>query len=351
SICIAGNTIMLHLLAGINPKYIREAPYIPATNFGDWWKGKDFSLETAEASVYLMPCVASYMGGDITAGLISTGIFESEDMSLFIDIGTNGEIVFGNKEWLISCSCSAGPAFEGGGIQFGMRASRGAIEQVRINKETGEPMILTVGQSKPVGICGSGLIDLLAELFLSGIIDQKGKFNQNKSTERIRKGEHGNEYVLVWSKDSKINKDIIITEVDIDNLIRAKAAVFAGITILLESVNISFEAIKKIIIGGSFGNFLEVEKAVTIGLLPDIPPEKYYFVGNSSLHGAYLTALSKDMLKKSIEVARKMTYLELSENSKFMDRYVSAMFLPHTDLNLFPSIKQQVLEVAGGRTR
>ncbi|WP_287155406.1 ASKHA domain-containing protein [Candidatus Solincola tengchongensis] len=340
---VAGNTTMTHLLLGLNPKYIREEPYIPSATFFPWIKCSDIGLRIA-AGVYLyaIPCVASYVGGDIVAGMLASGIFNTDKLTLYIDIGTNGEMVLGNREWMLSCSCSAGPAFEGGGVKHGMRATRGAIEQVRINPGNYEPMIITVGNRKPIGICGSGLIDALSEMFMTGIINEKGKINTDLPTDRVRATEGGAEYVLVRAEDSATRRDIVITEVDIDNLMRAKAAVYAGIEILLSSVDMDVSMIDELLIAGAFGRYLEVDKAVNIGLLPDIGFEKMKFVGNGSLLGAHLSALSKDMLEKANEIARQMTYLELSMNPAFMEHYLSALFFPHTNLDAFPSVKKKL---------
>ncbi len=289
--------------------------------------------------LYCFPCVASYIGGDITAGIIAAGIAEREQLSLFIDIGTNGEIVLGNKEWLIACSCSAGPAFEGGGVKHGMQATLGAIEQVRrIDRDSHEPMIITVGRTKPRGICGTGIIDAIAELFLGKVIDQKGKFDLELESPRIRQGELGPEYVLVWAKDSATKQDITLSEADIENLIRAKAAVYAGINVLADSVHLDLNDIEDIIIGGAFGNYLEIEKVVTIGLLPELECDKFTFIGNSSILGARAAVQCKELINKAQAVAKKITYLELSTNAKFMDQYISALFLPHTNVEEFPKV-------------
>jgi uncharacterized 2Fe-2S/4Fe-4S cluster protein (DUF4445 family) len=349
-VVVAGNTTMMHLLLGLNPKYIREEPYIPSATFFPWIKCSDIGLRIA-AGVYLhaIPCVASYVGGDIVAGMLASGIFNTDKLTLYIDIGTNGEMVLGNKEWMLSCSCSAGPAFEGGGVKHGMRATRGAIEQVRINPSNYEPMIITVGNRKPIGICGSGLIDALSEMFLAGVINEKGKINLDLPTDRVRSTEGGAEYILVRADDSATRRDIVITEVDIDNLMRAKAAVYAGIEVLLSSVDMDVTMIDELLIAGAFGRYLEVDKAVNIGLLPDIGFEKMKFVGNGSLLGAHLAALSREMMMKADEIARQMTYLELSTNAMFMDRYLSALFFPHTNLDDFPSVKKKLEEYREGR--
>ncbi len=335
---VSGNTTMMHLLLGIDPRYIRVDPYIPATNKFPWIKASSIGIRIA-SGVYLhpTPCVASYVGGDITAGVLASGMFNSEVLTLYIDIGTNGEMVLGNKDWMLSCSCSAGPAFEGGGVKHGMRATRGAIEQVRINEATKEPMIITVGNRRPIGICGSGLIDTLAELFLTDIVNEKGKFHRD-GTPRIREGENSWEYVLCWADKSGTNRDIVITEIDIDNLMRAKAAIFAGIQILVNEVELSIGDIEEILIAGAFGRYLEIDKAIIIGLMPDVDMDKVKFVGNGSLLGSYLMSLSKNLIEEADKIAEKMTYLELSTNPRFMDEYVSALFLPHTDTEKFPTV-------------
>jgi uncharacterized 2Fe-2S/4Fe-4S cluster protein (DUF4445 family) len=343
TIVAAGNTTMSHLLLGLNPKFIREAPYIPTIKSLQLVKAKEVGIDLNK-NVYLtvLPSVASYVGGDITSGILGSGFFQTEKLSLFIDIGTNGEMVLGNSEWLVTCSCSAGPAFEGGGIKHGMRASKGAIEQVRISCETCEPMLLTIGQVKPKGICGSGLIDAAAELFLNGIIDQKGKFNLDLNTLRVRANEGGAEYVLAFKDETQIDADIVLTEVDLDNLIRAKGAIYAGITILVESVGVKISDIEQIIIAGAFGNYIEIEKAVIIGLFPELEADKFNFIGNGSLMGARAVAFSKDLRKTVSQIADKMAYLELSVNPDFMDRYVSALFLPHTNLDSFPGVMKML---------
>jgi len=335
----AGNTTMTHLFLGINPKYIRLEPYIPAAANYPAVKAKELGLNiNPYGVVYNFPSVASYVGGDIVSGALVTDLDERDELTLFIDIGTNGEMVLGNREWLMACACSAGPAFEGGGITFGMRAMDGAIERINIDREIQDVTYRTVGNLPPVGICGSGLIDGLAKLRAAGIIDRSGKI-QDIPTRRIQKGDDGPEFVLVPAHESGNNKDIIITESDLKNLIRAKGAVFAGIRIMLSMVDLPIEAIDRILIAGGFGNYLNIPDAVRIGLLPDLPPEKFEYVGNSSLKGAHLALISQDAFARANILARGMTYLELSLGNAFMDEYVSALFLPHTDLSLFPSVK------------
>ncbi|MBU1672736.1 MAG: DUF4445 domain-containing protein [Actinobacteria bacterium] len=342
---ISGNTTMAHLLLGIDPRYIRVDPYIPVAQYFPWIKASNVGIRIA-SGVYMRctPAVASYVGGDIVSGVLASGMFNSERMTLYIDIGTNGEMVLGNKDWLLSCSCSAGPAFEGAGVRHGMRATRGAIEQVRINEVTLEPMIITVGNRRPVGICGSGLIDVLAELFLTGIMDERGKINVDLPTPRVRKTDSGGEYVLAWAEESGTNRDVVITDVDIDNLMRAKAAIYAGINILLQEMAIDIDAVEEILIAGAFGRYLEIDKAIIIGLLPDVDTNKLKFVGNGSLLGSYLMVLSKNLIAEADRIANMMTYLELSTNPRFMDQYVSALFFPHTNIESFPTVARRLAE-------
>ena len=344
-LCVSGNTTMVHLLLGLDPRYIRVDPYIPVASHFPWIKASNIGIRIA-SGVYLRatPCIASYVGGDIVAGVLASGMFNSDKITLYIDIGTNGEMVVGNKDWMLSCSCSAGPAFEGAGVKHGMRATRGAIEQVRINEVSYEPMIITVGNKRPIGICGSGLIDTLAELFLTGVIDERGKVNTELDTPRARMSDSGGEYVLAWADESGTNRDIVITDVDIDNLMRAKAAVFAGINVMLEEVGMTVDMVEEILIAGAFGRYLEIDKAIIIGLLPDVDTEKIKFVGNGSLLGSYLMALSKNLIEEGDRIANMMTYLELSTNPKFMDQYMAALFLPHTHIEDFPNVKRRLEE-------
>lgn len=257
-----------------------------------------------------------------------------------MDVGTNGEIVLGSKEWLVTCACSAGPAFEGAGVSDGMRATSGAIEEVWINSRDFEPSCRVIGGGKPKGICGSGLISLLAEMFMTGVIDKAGNLNPHTGSARIRDGERGMEYVVVWGDETLSGKDITITHVDVDNLLRAKGAIFAGYTVLAESVGVQLEQIEKMLIGGSFGKYINVEKAVQIGLLPDLPWDRFEFLGNTSVKGAYFALLDRKFRKRIEAIAGKMTYIELSADNTFYEAFISALFLPHTDLSKFPSVAE-----------
>ena len=340
---IAGNTTMTQLLLGLDPKYLREDPYVPTANFIPPVRAVHLGIDIGEhVHIYTFPMVASYVGGDIVAGILGSGIFQRETLTLYMDIGTNGEIVLGNKDWLASDSCSAGPAFEGAGIKFGMRATRGAIEQVNINHRTYDPMMLTIGRTRPIGICGSGLIDTVAGLLETGVIDQNGKFRLDLPTDRVRKGPDGYEYVLARREETQINEDIVITEIDIENLIRTKGAIYAGCKVLLESVGVSFKDLDQVIIAGGFGRHLDLEKAIFIGLLPELEIEKFLFVGNGSLLGARLLSFSKDLLRETERIARMMTNLELSNHPTFMNEFIAAMFLPHTDSSAFPMVTERL---------
>lgn len=342
----AGNTTMTQLLLGVSPKYLRESPYTPTANFFPPVRAVNLGLDVPEhVYLYTFPCVASYVGGDIVAGILASGVYQRPEVTLYIDIGTNGEIVIGNNEWLTTASCSAGPAFEGGGIKYGMRAAAGAIEEFSVDPGTFEPVVMTIGHEPPKGICGSGLINIVAELLESCLLQPNGKFDTNAPTKRLREGRDGYEYVIAWADETQIGEDIVITEVDIDNLIRAKAAMYAGYKTLLDSVGLRIEDIERVIIAGAFGNYINIEKAITIGLLPDIGFERFQFIGNGSLMGARLISFSNELLDDGERIARNMTNFELSENPEFMNQYVAAMFLPHTHDTEFPQVSKRLATI------
>ena len=338
----AGNTTMTQLLLGVDPRYVRLEPYIPTMNDVPSVPARQIGLHMLpEGLVHSFPSVASYVGGDIVSGTLVTDMANGEDIVLFIDIGTNGEIVLGNQDWLVSCACSAGPCFEGGGIAFGMRAMPGAVERVTIDPESLDVNLKVIGKIPPVGICGSGLVDCLAKLREAGIIDRAGNFQLEHSSQsaRLRATTDDKEFVLAWAHQAGGEKDIVITENDVKNLIRAKGAIYAGIRSLLTMVAVDIDMISRIVIAGGFGNYLNVHDSVQIGLLPDLPEDKFLFIGNSSVKGARLALLSQNAWKEAAELSRKMTYVELSVGTTFMDEFVSALFLPHTDLSLFPSVE------------
>ena len=336
---VGANTTMNHLFVGVDASPVRMEPYIPSF-FG--WEGLlagDLKLVANPlAPVIIAPNIGSYVGGDITAGTLASGIWDKDEMSLFIDLGTNGEIVFGNRDFLMSCACSAGPAFEGGDISCGMRATDGAVEACTIEKDTMEPTLSIIGDEgqKCVGICGSGIIDIISELFRCGIINAKGLFVREGS--RVRRDSHGmGRYVIADSGESETGREVSINEVDIDNFIRAKGAIFSAIDTLLKSVDMTPECIDDVYVAGGIGSGINMRNAVNIGMFPDVELEKFHYIGNSSLTGAYAMVLSDEANQKCAEVAANMTYLELSTYPGYMDSFVAACFLPHTDRSLFPS--------------
>jgi len=342
-VMVAGNTTVTQILLGLDPKYIRLAPYTPVANFFPPVLATSLGIKVRK-HVYLFtfPLVASYVGGDIVSGIVGSGVHQKKALTLYMDIGTNGEIVIGNSDWMVTASGSAGPAFEGGGIKHGILATNGAIEEFNINPSNLEPEIGTIGEIKPKGICGSGLINIIAGLLEAGVIGQNGKFNTNLPTKRVRQGSDGYEYVLAWAPETQIGKDIVVTEVDIDNLMRAKGAMYAGAQTLTKSVGISCSDLEQVILAGAFGSNLNIERSITIGLLPDLPVDKFTFIGNGSLLGARLTSFSRDLLDDARRVANMMTSFELSENTDFMNNYVAALFLPHTNADEFPSVKEKL---------
>jgi uncharacterized 2Fe-2S/4Fe-4S cluster protein (DUF4445 family) len=378
---VAGNSTMIHLFLGLPPSSIRLEPFVTAVNQPPPVRAGELGLKIhPQASVDCLPGVASYVGADISAGVVgsqmcapSAPFFSPSDdqkkdqgrtsegdqgggLNLFLDVGTNGETVLGDCDWLITCACSAGPAFEGAGVQDGMRATTGAIEEVWINSQTYEPTYRVIPHPKfeaqgqptpPRGICGSGLISLLAEMFITGVVDKSGNLNSlppregdrgGASEGRVRQGEHGPEYVIAWGDETEHGRDIVITKVDIDNLMRAKGAIYAGFTVLAQSVGVELAMVDRILIGGAFGQYINVEKAVQIGLLPDLPWEKFHFLGNTALQGSLLALLNRNYRQQVAETAAKMTYLELSADNTFYDQFTSALFLPHTDIEQFPSV-------------
>ena len=334
----AGNSTMIHLLLRIDPTYIRREPYVPTANFVPTVRAAEAGIKiNPRGLLSCVPGVSSYLGGDICAGILSCGMYKEEQLCLLIDIGTNGEIVLGNNEFLIGCSASAGPAFEGSGLTCGIRAARGAMQNVEISPENYEVNYDVIGGGKALGICGSGYIDIVSQLVKSGIINKDGKFNQIKNP-RLRKCDSGLEFVIAFKEQTESSSDIVITEDDIENIKRAKAAIFAAASVLVRETHLGFSDIKKIFIAGGFGTYINIENAVSIGLFPDIERKRFIFVGNSSLAGACHVLLSYQAMEEVKEVAKKVTYFELSIESAYMDEYMAAMFFPHTDSSRFINV-------------
>jgi uncharacterized 2Fe-2S/4Fe-4S cluster protein (DUF4445 family) len=337
---VSGNTTMTHLMLGLSPEFIRLAPYTPTIHEVPYLSAGDVGLQlNPESWVAFSPSVGSYVGGDITAGVLCTDLAaDSEEISLFIDIGTNGEIVVGNRDFLIACACSAGPAFEGGGIGCGMRAATGAIEWVEIDPDTGEADWRTVGNVRPKGICGSGMIALLAGLFANGWLDAAGKLDRSGLSTAIQIEGRRATYTLASAADTDSGQPLIITEPDIENLIRAKAAIYSACALLMQQVGLSFADLSQVYIAGGFGRFLDLGAATVLGLIPDLPRERFHYIGNSSLMGSYMVLVSREYRQRQEELARRMTYIELSTVPGYMDQYTAALFLPHTDPAQFPSV-------------
>ncbi len=340
---IGANTTMNHLLIGVDADPVRMDPYIPSFFAWEGLTAGDLKLPANSlAPIIIAPNIGSYVGGDITAGTLASMIWDKDEMSLFIDLGTNGELVFGNRDFLMSCACSAGPAFEGGDISCGMRATDGAVEACTIDKTTMEPTLTIVGApgQKCVGICGSGIIDIISELYRCGIINAKGLFVREGN--RVQRDQHGcGRYVLALASETETGREVSINEVDIDNFIRAKGAIFSAIDTLLQSVDMTVDMIDHVYVAGGIGSGINMKNAVNIGMLPDVELEKFSYIGNSSLTGAYAMVLSDEANAKTAEVAANMTYLELSTYPGYMDSFVAACFIPHTDSRLFPNSIQE----------
>ncbi len=353
---VAGNTTMTHLFLGLSPRHLRAEPYVPTAAFFPRYRAGELGVAINPlAPVYCLPAVAAYVGGDITAGVLASCLFKSDKLTLFLDVGTNGEIVLGSSDWMTTCACSAGPAFEGAGVRGGMRAMEGAIEEVKVNSKTLETTLSVIGGVPAQGICGSGMISALAEMFITGVVDRSGRIDMEfvkgrmKKRSRARRGDHGGEYVLAWARDTGLGEDIVLTEVDINNLVRTKAAIYAGEAVMARSLGISLSDVQEVLIGGAFGQHLNVEEAIQIGLLPDLPWERFKFLGNTSVRGAYNVLLSRFARAQVEEIASSLTYMELIADNTFMDELTGALFLPHTDIRNFPSVKALLEENQGER--
>ncbi len=339
-VSVAGNTTMIHLLLNLPAENIRKEPYTGAAYNLPPFRAAEIGLQiNPRGLLYCVPCVAGFVGADVVAGISATGLARSDHVRMLIDIGTNGEIVIGNNEFLVCASASAGPAFEGAECTNGMRATKGAIDHIQLSDPRHVLSFSTIARGAPVGICGTGYVDLIAEMLRVGLLDRTGRLDSGVSADRIRRGRlDGLEYVLIPAGQTGHGKPIVISEGDIKNLLRAKGAIFAAATVLLKALNMSIDDIEEILVAGAFGNFLNIQNAVRIGLLPDIPRERLRFVGNSSLAGAKLAALCAECYEEIFDIAANMTYSELSTDPTFMDQFISACFFPHTNVELFPSV-------------
>ncbi len=340
-VVVAGNTVMTHMLLGIDPAYIIAEPYVPVVQRAlSVAAGRIGIAGNQNCGLFAFPAVSDFIGGDIIADIISCGMSEHDEISLLIDIGTNFEVVLGNKEWMFSCAGAAGPALEGGEVLFGMRANPGAIEKITIDPYTLDPSYTTINNIKPRGITGSGLIDLLAELISACVIDRTGRINTQIEHKRVRTGAHFPEFVVVFAAKTDIGKDIVMTENDIKNLIMSKASIHAACVTLMKQAGVTRHEISTIYLAGAFGNFLNKKNATIIGLIPEIELDQIKNIGNGAITGANLALINRGVRKTLDEIAKKIAYIELNAEPSFMDEYTSSTFLPHTDLTLFPMVQQ-----------
>ena len=343
----AGNTAMLHFLLGLQADLIRLSPFVPAATSLPPLRASEVGLRIhPRGLLYTLPMVGSFVGGDITAGILVSGMHQSEELSLLLDIGTNGEVVLGNREFLVASSASAGPAFEGGSIRCGMRATCGAIDSLRMFRNGRAISATTVDGCPPVGLCGTGLIDALSEMVLAGVVDRAGRFQVGSAPDHFRFSEADGrpELLLVSAKESGSGRDVIMSQTDVENLVRTKGAIYAAADSLVQSVGLSFDEIQKIYIAGAFGNKLDISSCITIGLLPDVPIERIQFIGNSSVAGAKRAMLSRRMFEEAGRIRKRITYRELMVDPTYMEKFTSACFLPHTDLARFPSVAKRLEE-------
>lgn len=342
-VVIAGNTVMTHMLLGIDPAYMIAEPYVPVVRRALSVAASRIGIACNQnCGLFAFPAVSDFIGGDIIADILACGMAEREEISLMIDIGTNFEVVLGNREWMFSCAGAAGPALEGGEVLFGMRANPGAIEKVTIDPTTLTPAYTTINSAKPRGITGSGLIDLLAEMLVAGIIDRTGRINTGIENDRVRKGDHFPEFVVVWERETAIGKDIVITENDIKNLIMSKASVHAACVTLMKEAGVTRHEIATIYFAGAFGNYLDKKNATIIGLIPEIGIDHVRNIGNGAVAGANIALINRSKRKTLDEIAYKIAYIELNAEPSFMDEYTSSAFLPHTDLTLFPAVQEEL---------
>lgn len=341
----AGNTTMLHILLGLEADLIRLTPFVPTATTPPPFRAAEAGLRIhPRGIIHALPMVGSYVGGDITAGILVSGVHRRQELSLLMDIGTNGEVVLANQDFIVACSASAGPAFEGGSVSCGMRATAGAIDSVRIFRQALSVSATTIDDQPPAGLCGTGLIDALSEMFLAGIVDRNGTFQVDRAPDRFRKSEEDGrpEFVLVLAKESGGDRDVVISQADVENLIRTKGAIYAAADSLVQSVGLSFADVRKVYIAGGFGNRLDVASCITIGLLPDVPAERIRFIGNSSVAGAKLVMLSRQMFEEVIQIRDRITYQELMVDPAYMEKFTSACFLPHTNTSQFPSVEERL---------
>lgn len=338
-LALAGNTAMTHLFLGLNPRWMIREPYIPVVNVPGILKAAELGLQAgAHARAYVFPNIGSYFGGDLMAGILTAGIHRHEEIAILVDVGTNAEVVLGNKDWLIACAGAAGPALEGGVTRMGMMAAPGVIDRVHINALSGVWDIHTIENKKAVGICGSGLIDLAAQLFLNGMTDIRGKLQPAKCQGRYREIDELGQLTVVAAADSKNGRDLTIRQADLDSLIRSKAAMFTILETITATVGVTFDDLERFYVAGTFGAFIDPAAAITIGMLPDLELGRFESIGNSSLAGATAVLRDRSLMTEINTIRERITYMELNVNQDFMNRFSAAKFLPHTDTARFPSV-------------
>jgi uncharacterized 2Fe-2S/4Fe-4S cluster protein (DUF4445 family) len=341
AVICAGNTAMGHFLLGLCTRHIRRSPYVPTSVAPPPLRAAEVGIEiNPRGLLYSLPGISGWVGSDLTAGILATQMHEQKELSLLVDIGTNGEIIIGNDEWLVACSASAGPALEGASEECGMRAEKGAIE--RVYSHNGEIRYKTIGNLLPRGICGSGIIDLVSVLLNTRMINRSGRFVAEGSAQVIHV-DGLKRFIFVDADKSSTKKPIFITESDIEHVITAKAAIFAAMKILLERLELRFSDIRHFYIAGAFGNYLDIENAVNIGLIPDIPRDRIQFVGNTSIKGAKIVAFYKEALSEIERIREHTTYYDLMGAHDYVEEFKKALFLPHTDIELFSGSQSIVL--------
>ncbi len=337
---VAGNTTMCHFLFALDPSNICKEPYLPAVNRFDLCRASEIGIECHESAwLYCFPNIGSYFGGDLLAGILASGMYRSPEISMLVDVGTNAEVVLGNQDWMVACAGAAGPALEGGILTCGMRAQPGAIERVDISPADLSVSYKVIGGKAPKGLCGSAIIDLLSAMFMAGIVDPTGKLVQDRVHRKIREINGEMAYVLVEPEDTATGEPVYITQSDIKNLIRSKGAMYTILNVVTQSVGVTFSDIDNFYVAGAFGNYIDPVKAISIGMLPDIPVDKFKPLGNSAGKGAVQALLDENARAEVDRIMEKLTYLEMNVRGEFMSQLTAALFLPHTDRSLFPSVK------------
>lgn len=339
ALVIGGNTTMSHLFLSLDPSHICREPYIPAVNHFPFYHGEELRLAIhPRALVYLFPNVGSYFGGDLVAGIIASGMHRAEETSLLVDVGTNAEVVLGNRHWLIACAGAAGPALEGGVVERGMMASPGAVDRVRIDPETFHVDFHVIGEGKPRGLCGSGLIDLMAEMFMAGILTIQGKINTRCDSPRIDVSGDVPAFVVAFGNETADGRDLNVSEIDVGIFLKSKAAMFTILTVIMNKVGLSFNDLKRFYVAGTFGNTIDPAMAIRIGMLPDLPLDIYQGLQDTVGLGGMMLLMDRGLLAEVEAVCERITYIELNVNMELMNEFRGALFLPHTDPRLFPSV-------------